>query len=608
MAQDGPPLSAPYALTGLQEELFNAISSPLTPQTKIVPTQTVFHSPAVKTSETHPINITFLIPMEIIPLISSHLTQAAHLSSPTLFDVPLPLQLHRLILCSQSPCPAAEPPLIVSSYASQPPVPSQYPQHLGSVPLYNPSHPRLHDVPTKLPSAPLVIPRQPGIVNFLWNQKIVKTSKAVIATTASVGFKIPSLPSFPPTLSSCTSSSLPPPPLLHAQGVSQAAIRQDSKSNGRRLTTSLLSVSGSKRTTLSQTGPPDRSSESQQAQRPIVTTASVYTGIGEDPSPILKAKPYARSTPTPRSHEPCPSLQRSISDPLPILVDPLKSPASPNNTKPAIANSPIRSSLKQTRKPTLIGNLLLSSCPGKKVRLTGPINGRGGVCRDLRQDMQRFRDVGVDCVVCCLDDEELAFLGAPWDEYVKTAGEVGLDVLRIPIPEGLAPLSVNVLDEHLNKLIRTYTLNGVPILVHCRGGVGRAGLVACCWAIKLGLFGSIERSTELSTSIAPVESCLREEGTSKENQSPLPADFRDSVIQLVERVISSVRRRRSAKAVETYEQVCFLIEYVEYLHRRSRTEVQHDNADHALPRNNWREEPAGEARAAIPRRKEARYM
>ncbi len=149
---------------------------------------------------------------------------------------------------------------------------------------------------------------------------------------------------------------------------------------------------------------------------------------------------------------------------------------------------------------------------------------------------------------------------------------------------------MNVLDEHLNKLIRTYTLNGVPILVHCRGGVGRAGLVACCWAIKLGLFGSIERSTELSTSIARVESCVREEGTSKENQSPLPADFRDSVIQLVERVISSVRRRRSAKAVETYEQVCFLVEYVEYLHQRSRTNVQCDNADRALPRNNWRGE------------------
>ncbi len=241
-----------------------------------------------------PLNsITFLIPMEIIPLISSHLTQAAHPNSPTLFDVPLPLHLHRLILCSQSPCPATEPPPIISNYASRPPVPSQYPHHSDSSSLCDPSHPRLHDVPTKLPSAPLVIPRQPGIVNFLWNQKIVKTSKAVIATTTNVGFKIPSLPSFPPTLSSYTSSSLPPPPLLHAQGASQPAIRQVSKSNGRRLTTSLLSVSDSKRIALSQTGPPDRSSESQEAQRPIVTTASVYTGIGEDASPILKAKPYA---------------------------------------------------------------------------------------------------------------------------------------------------------------------------------------------------------------------------------------------------------------------------------------------------------------------------
>lgn len=240
-----------------------------------------------------PLNsITFLIPMEIIPLISSHLTQAAHPNSPTLFDVPLPLHLHRLILCSQSPCPATEPPPIISNYASRPPVPSQYPHHSDSSSLYDPSHPRLHDVPTKLPPAPLLIPRQPGIVNFLWNQKIVKTSKAVIATTTSVGFKIPSLPSFPPTLSSYTSSSLPPPPLLHTQGALQAAIRQDSKSNGRRLTTSLLSGSGSKRIAPSQTGQPYRS-ESQQAQRPIVTTAGVYTGIGEDASPITNAKLYA---------------------------------------------------------------------------------------------------------------------------------------------------------------------------------------------------------------------------------------------------------------------------------------------------------------------------
>lgn len=31
----------------------------------------------------------------------------------------------------------------------------------------------------------------------------------------------------------------------------------------------------------------------------------------------------------------------------------------------------------------------------------------------------------------CLDDEELYYLGAPWEEYSRTADELGLDVLRL---------------------------------------------------------------------------------------------------------------------------------------------------------------------------------
>lgn len=46
-----------------------------------------------------------------------------------------------------------------------------------------------------------------------------------------------------------------------------------------------------------------------------------------------------------------------------------------------------------------LGNLLLSSCPGKKVRLTGPVNGRSAVCRDLQQDLRRMKDLGVGCLV-----------------------------------------------------------------------------------------------------------------------------------------------------------------------------------------------------------------
>ncbi|KAJ6593710.1 protein-tyrosine phosphatase-like protein, partial [Mycena capillaripes] len=197
-------------------------------------------------------------------------------------------------------------------------------------------------------------------------------------------------------------------------------------------------------------------------------------------------------------------------------------------------------------QPTFtIGNIFLSSCPGKKVRLQGPVKGRSGVCRDLHADMRRMKDLGVGCIICCLDDAELEFLGAPWHLYERAAKAVGISVLRIPTPEGLAPPSPASLDAHLTRIIDTYTLRGVPILVHCRGGVGRAGVVACCWMLKLGLCGWPRDD-------AP--------------KAPLLAGgVRLDTVELVERVIGIARRRRSIKAVETYEQVQFLVDFVEYL-------------------------------------------
>ena len=46
-----------------------------------------------------------------------------------------------------------------------------------------------------------------------------------------------------------------------------------------------------------------------------------------------------------------------------------------------------------------LGNFFLSSCPGKKVRLQGPVKGRGTICRDVRADLARVRDLGVKCVI-----------------------------------------------------------------------------------------------------------------------------------------------------------------------------------------------------------------
>lgn len=122
-----------------------------------------------------------------------------------------------------------------------------------------------------------------------------------------------------------------------------------------------------------------------------------------------------------------------------------------------------------TSEGPLIGNLLLSSCPGKKVRLDEPFQGRSPICRDLKIDLDRIRQMGVRAIVCCLDDEELNMLGAPCHEYQEQAQSQGFDLICLPMAEGFAPINMTRLDMIMSMLILNYTLRGTSILVHCRG-------------------------------------------------------------------------------------------------------------------------------------------
>jgi len=194
------------------------------------------------------------------------------------------------------------------------------------------------------------------------------------------------------------------------------------------------------------------------------------------------------------------------------------------------------------------------------------------------------------------------------------------------MPEGFAPLAPGMLNDQLDFLIRKYTLQGQNILVHCRGGVGRAGLVACCWMLKVGLCGWIQappvnghgttngvngvnwvtgpkppvRTTaevflHRVNGHAPIpapaplsndHSALPDSPTDDKPQppprpdtplqtvsgpsppSPPPPPIQWDTVDLVERVVRVVRWRRSVKAIETYEQVRFLVEFVEFLRGR----------------------------------------
>ena len=78
--------------------------------------------------------------------------------------------------------------------------------------------------------------------------------------------------------------------------------------------------------------------------------------------------------------------------------------STPSSPDP-MPQSPARKDLRINTTPTTaadakpLGNMLLSSCPGKRLRMDGPVKGRAPVCRDLETDLRRIKNEGVGCLV-----------------------------------------------------------------------------------------------------------------------------------------------------------------------------------------------------------------
>lgn len=143
--------------------------------------------------------------------------------------------------------------------------------------------------------------------------------------------------------------------------------------------------------------------------------------------------------------------------------------------------------------------------------------------------------------------------------------------LSLPMPDGFTPVSLSLFDAQINLIATKYSLHGTDVLVHCRGqfplvtrssprtnhpitgGVGRAGLTACAWAIKMGFVPP-------HPSLAIVEQAALRQGPE------IPVELEHQIVMsIVERVIAMIRSRRGLKAIESFEQVQFLASYVRWL-------------------------------------------
>ena len=116
--------------------------------------------------------------------------------------------------------------------------------------------------------------------------------------------------------------------------------------------------------------------------------------------------------------------------------------------------------------------------PGKLALAARP---RGGDW--LSDEIASWQQAGVDTIFSLLTSDEEKDLDIRPEEAI--AGSRGMRFLRLPIPDREVPPSEEQLSESLGKLQAELEM-GRNVVLHCRQGIGRTGLVAACLFVSNG--------------------------------------------------------------------------------------------------------------------------
>lgn len=119
------------------------------------------------------------------------------------------------------------------------------------------------------------------------------------------------------------------------------------------------------------------------------------------------------------------------------------------------------------------GTLSLSSAPGKQVYSP----------RNLDEDLVKLRGQGVEIIVCLLEWSEMVRIGIP--DYPRRAQEHGFIFYHLAIQDHCV-LEKSEDADAVVKLVLQHLSEGHHVLIHCCGGVGRAGTITVCCLCRLG--------------------------------------------------------------------------------------------------------------------------
>jgi len=165
---------------------------------------------------------------------------------------------------------------------------------------------------------------------------------------------------------------------------------------------------------------------------------------------------------------------------------PIKSTSTPVQppVEPQVQSPPFALTWLQFTSDKCKGKLALSQTPGKKL-----LKGRNGKSfnRDLKSDLLEIKETHkISTIVCLLNKFELRTVGVNLDEYKKICEIYKIHLIVYPIIEMGVPeedfviFRKGILAEILTELAMEHN-----VLIHCRGGIGRAGTIACCVLLEL---------------------------------------------------------------------------------------------------------------------------
>jgi protein-tyrosine phosphatase len=131
--------------------------------------------------------------------------------------------------------------------------------------------------------------------------------------------------------------------------------------------------------------------------------------------------------------------------------------------------------------PYMKGVIGMTLCPGRR----GPSYGGGRWERDLDTDLEAVRAWQPTVVIALLEAREYAMLEIP--QFQAATIEAGLPWLSLPIPDGGVPdAEFSETWRRVGPDIRNGLRRGGRVLIHCKAGLGRTGMLAAALLVELG--------------------------------------------------------------------------------------------------------------------------